>query len=204
MKNPVFAYGTYANLQSAVEKGKVKYPTYCWLHDRLQYAFVNKNGGIELVGIPKLVGALDNELVLSELKDGVYLIKGQHRITENSEPIFLAASYIIAIVATSGLTKKVRRITVDDIEDYDVAGGIVTKNTKTVTTEYLEENHYVTEGYIDRVAEALRISLETELKGYVDSIISEQVAAILPEELDKILQPYTLDDIRSLFDAQSV
>lgn len=204
MKNPVFAYGTYAKLQSAVEKGKVKYPTYCWVHDRLQYAFVNKDGGIELVGIPKLVGTLDNELILSELKDGVYLIKGQHRITEDSEPVFLAASYIIAIVATSGLTKKVRRITVDDVEDYDVSGGIVTKNTKVVTTEYLDENHYVTEGYVDRAMEALRISLETELKDYVDSIIAEQVAAILPEELDKILQPYSLEDIRDLFDVHSI
>lgn len=204
MKNPVFAYGTYANLQAAIEKGKIKYPTYCWLHDRLQYAFVNKDGDIELVGIPKLIGTLDNELILSELKDGVYLIKGQHRITETSEPVFLAASYIIAIVATSGLTKKVRRITVDDIEDYDVTGGIITKNTKTVTVEYLEENHYVTEGYVDRAMEALRITLEAEMKEYVDSIIAEQVAAILPEELDKILQPYTLDDIRDLFDVHSI
>ena len=200
MKNPVFAYGTYAKLESAVRSGKVKYPTYCWVHDSLQYAFVNKNGDIELVGLPKLTGTLKNEIILSELVDGVYLIKGQHRIAESSETVYLSASYIIAIVATDGLNKKVRRITVDQIEDYTVdPTGEPTKSDGYVTAQYLTDHHYVTDAYVDEKIVALEISLKTELREYVDAVVAEQVAALVPGEIDKYIGTVPSDDVSALF-----
>ena len=50
----------------------------------------------------------------------------------------------------------------------------------------------------------MRESLEHELIDYVDDIIADQIAALLPEELDKVLQPVVEAEIRALFEDQSV
>ena len=115
MKAPVFAYGTMESLVKAVEKGKIKYPAYVWLKDTYQYAFVNKQKGIEVVGLPKLIGTLEKQIILSELDGGVYEIKGQYKITENGETVYLSASYVIAIIKQTDEGAKVRLITADNI-----------------------------------------------------------------------------------------
>lgn len=199
MKNPVFAYGSLDSLERAVERGKIHYPTYCWLRDTLQYAFVNKEGEIELVGIPKLTGTLDNQIILSDLKDGIYEIIGQHKIAESSETVYLAASYIFAIVATVDGVKKVRRITVDDIENFEVINGEVTQVEGYITSEYLVEHNYATEGYVDEMVAAMEISLKQELRDYVDDVVAEQVAALVPEEVQKYVDTVPASDVSDLF-----
>lgn len=204
MKAPVFAYGTMDALEKAIEKGKIKYPAYVWLKDTLQYAFINKNQQIELVGLPKLTGTLDQQLILSELSGGVYEIKGQYKITENAETVFLSASYVIAIIKRTEDGAKVRLITADNIYDFTTEGEDIIETDKNVTVKYLEEHNYVTEQQVDDKIAVMEITLKEELVHYVDEIIADQIAALLPEELNKILQPYTLDDIRNLFDVPSV
>ena len=203
MKAPVFAYGTMDALEKAIEKGKIKYPAYVWLKDTLQYAFINKNQQIELVGLPKLTGTLDQQLILSELSGGVYEIKGQYKITENAETVFLSASYVIAIVKRIENGAKVRLITADNIYDFTTEGEEIIGMDKNVTVNYLEEHKYVTEQQVDDKIAVMEITLKEELVHYVDEIIADQIAALLPEELDKILQPYSLDDVRSMFDVVS-
>lgn len=199
MKAPVFAYGTYAKLEDAVSKGKVKYPTYCWVSDRLQYAFVNKYGQIEIVGLPKLTGTLENEIIMSNLTDGVYEIKGQHRIAEGTEPVYLSASYIMGIVSSDGDTKKVRRITADDIEDWNVTNGEAERSQIYATDKYLEEKGYMTETAVDNKIAAMQETLEEEMKDYVDSIIAEQVAELVPEYIDLYIETVPLVDVEDLF-----
>lgn len=200
MKAPVFAYGTLAKLQAAVQSGKVTYPTYCWVSDTLQYAFVNKDLQIEIVGLPKLTGTLTKQIILSSLSDGIYEVKGQHKISEDSETIYLSASYILVIVSSDGDTKKVRRITADDIEDYAVSDTGTTERTSVVvTTAYLEEHHYSTEGYVDDKIAALKVTFEEEMKDYVDDIIKEQIAVLVPEEIEKHINTVPEADVRKLF-----
>lgn len=200
MKAPVFAYGTYDALKKAIQSGKIGYPTYAWVHDSLQYAFVNKNLQIEMVGIPKLTGTLDEEIILSELDDGVYTILGQHKVTPTSETVFLAASYIIAIIATDNDKKKIRRITADSIDDYVVDGETETKANTYVTEDYLTEHGYATASYVDAEVAALETSLKRDLLDYVDTIINQQVATLVPEVLDEVLQPVVEEEIRKIFD----
>lgn len=199
MKAPVFAYGTYAKLQDAVAKGKVKYPTYCWVCDTYQYAFVNKHGEIEIVGIPKLTGTLEKEVIMSGLSDGVYEIKGQHRIAEGTEPVYLSASYIVGIVASDGDSKKVRRITADDIEDWNVTNGETTRARIYATDQYLEEKGYMTEAAVDSKIAVMQETLEEEMKDYVDSIIAEQVAELVPEYVDLYIGTVPPEDVQDLF-----
>lgn len=204
MKAPVFAYGTMDALVTAVEKGKIKYPSYIWLKDTLQYAFVNKNQEIEVVGLPKLTGTLEKQLILSELNGGVYEIKGQYKVTEDAETVFLSASYVIAIVKQTTNGAKVRLITADDVLDFTTEGGEITDTDKNVTEKYLIEHGYVTETQVDEKIAVMEVTLKEELIDYVNDIIADQIAVLLPEELDKILQPYSLDDIQALFDIHSV
>lgn len=199
MRAPVFAYGTYGALVEAIADGKIKYPTYCWLKNTLQYAFVNKQGEIEIVGIPKITGTLDHEIIMCELPDGVYEIRGQHKIAESSETVYLSASYIVGIVASVGETKKIRRITADDIDDWEVVNGVATKARTYVTDTYLEEKGYVTESAVDTKIAVMQETLENEMKDYVNSIIAEQVAELVPEYVDAYVGTVPLEDVRDLF-----
>ncbi len=199
MKAPVFAYGSLEKLQEAVARGRIKYPTYCWVYDTSQYAFVNKEGAIEIAGLPKLTGTLDKQIILADLQDGVYEIKGQHKVTESDSTVYLSASYIIVIIASKDNKKRIRRITADNISDYVVENGVATKSSEYVTSDYLTEHNYVTEGYVDTKIEAMKISIEAELKDYVDSIIADQVAALVPEIVDEYVGTVPEDDIHDLF-----
>lgn len=200
MKAPVFAYGTMDALVKAVEKGKIKYPAYVWLKDSLQYAFVNKELGIEVVGLPKLTGTLDDQIVLSELDGGVYEIKGQYQVVDGAETVFLSASYIIVIVRHRDNETKVRIITADNIFDFTVINGEIVETDQNVTVKYLTEHEYVTETQVDDKIAAMAITLEQEIKDYVDSIIQEQIEELLPEEVDKLFSPVDENDVRKLFE----
>lgn len=200
MKAPVFAYGTMDALVKAIEKGKIKYPAYVWLKDSLQYAFVNKELGIEVVGLPKLTGTLDNQIVLSELDGGVYEIKGQYQVVDGAETVFLSASYIIVIVRHRDNETKVRIITADNIFDFTVVNGEIVETDQNVTVKYLTEHEYVTETQVDDKIAAMAITLEQEIKDYVDSIIQQQIEELLPEEVDKLFSPVDENDVRKLFE----
>ena len=200
MKAPVFAYGSLEKLQAAVASGRIKYPTYCWVYDTSQYAFVNKEGIIEIAGLPKLTGTLDKQIVLADLPDGVYEVKGQHKIADSDTTVYLSASYVIAIIASKDNQKKVRRITAYDISDWVVENDIATKSSSYVTTDYLVENGYATEGYVDTKIEAMKASIELELKDYVDDIIADQVAALVPEIVDDYVDTVPEEDIQALFE----
>lgn len=200
MKAPVFAYGTMDALVKAVEKGKIKYPAYVWLKDSLQYAFVNKELGIEVVGLPKLTGTLDNQIILSDLDGGVYEIKGQYQVVDGAETVFLSASYIIVIVRHRDDETKVRIITADNIFDFTVVNGEIIETDQNVTVKYLTEHEYVTETQVDDKIAAMAITLEQEIKDYVDSIIQEQIEELLPEEVDKLFSPVDENDVRKLFE----
>lgn len=205
MKAPVFAYGTMEALERVVESGQIKYPAYVWLKDTLQYAFVNKNSEIEVVGLPKLTGTLNEQIILSDLSGGVYEIKGQYKVSEDAETVYMSSAYIIAIIRQATDSTMIRLITADSILDFVVEEGIVTDTDKNVTEKYLTEHGYVTEDVVDSKIAAMEVTLKQEIKDYVDSIIAEQIAELLPEELDKILQPVVEEEIRKLFgDIQSI
>jgi hypothetical protein len=119
MKNPTFAHGKKANAIAAIESGKIKYPAYVFMQDVSQYGFVNKENELETVGIPTLVGTLDEKVILSSLEDGIYQVKGEHQITEDSTT-FVTSSYILAIVQTIDGIKKIRRITADESTVYSL------------------------------------------------------------------------------------
>lgn len=153
MLTPVFTHGTYENTIKAIQEGKIRYPAYCWIVDRGQYGFINKTNELEIIGIPEFVGTLDNVIILSDFDDGIYQVKGQHKVTSDAFTTFDTASFIFVIVQTIGDEKKIRRITADEIYDYTVIDGDVAHETTQVTTDYLDANGYVTDEDVAAIIE---------------------------------------------------
>lgn len=151
MLTPVFTHGTYENTIKAIQEGKIRYPAYCWIVDRGQYGFINKTNELEIIGIPEFVGTLDNVIILSDFDDGIYQVKGQHKVTSDAYTTFDTASFIFVIVQTIDGEQKIRRITADEIYDYVVIDGEVAHETTQVTTDYLDANGYVTDEDVSRI-----------------------------------------------------
>lgn len=194
IKNPIFAHGSEAAIKSLIESGEIKYPAYLWYTDSRTYNFLNKKGQIESVGFPKLIGTLENEIILADLPDGIYYVQGQYRVVSGSEPTFLAASYIVVLVGNNG--NKVRRITADDFEDYTIENGEIISKSSMLTEDYLIQHHYATEGYVDTAVAAMEESLKTELTEYFGYVLPGMVA----NEIDRQIQPIDEEDIEDIFD----
>ena len=195
MKAPIFTHGTYENTIKAIQEGKIKYPAYCWLTNIEQYGFLNKNNELETIGIPVLTGTIEKQIILSELNDGLYEIKGQYKITSESETIYIAGSNIICMVETVGEIKKIKRITSDEIVNYKIEDGVVTSDSY-ATEEYLREHGYTTTDYVDTKLTALKEEIEGEIETLVDPV----VRPLVEEIIDRDIQPVDNDDVRNLFD----
>ena len=200
MKAPVFAHGSLAELQSAIQTGKIKYPAYCLVYDTLQYAFVNKQAEIELVGMPKHTGNVEVPLILAELDNGVHMVSGSYKMTRDSENVHSSIAYFLVLVNKEGADTYIRTITANEISDFVInsEGGAIKTDT-VVTTEYLEEKGYTTEEELDVKVEALKVSVEEELKEYVDETVPTQVALLVPEEVQKYVSTATEEEIQDLF-----
>ena len=195
MLTPIFTHGTYANTIKAINEGKLRYPAYCWCVDTSQYGFVNKNNELEIIGIPTLVGTQENEIILSSLYDGLYEIKGQHKITANDETTYYSMSNILCIVQTINGKKKVKRITADQIEDCVVEEDLSVTRDIVATQEWIKEQGYADKTYIDYKFEILKQQIEDEIADLVLPIIRPVVVEVIDEEMGEI----DSGDIQNLF-----
>ena len=152
--------------------------------------------------IVNLIGTLDKPIMVSELDDGIYRIKGQYKISDLEETIYLSASDILMTVSKNNQNIEIKKITSDDITDYIITNSDIYKNTY-VTEQYLKDNNYTTTSYVDTKIEALEVSIKEDMRGYVQDAITE----VFGEELDKKIDdridekfvPMSDSQIRNLF-----
>lgn len=196
MKSPVFAHGRMENVRRAIENGTLKYPSYVWIDDTDQYAFLNKYEQLEICGIPQLVGTLENQIILSLLDDGLYQVKGNHKITANDPTTFLSASYVLCVVQTIDNQKKVKRITADEIVDYVIEEDLTVTKDAIATEKYLEQKGYADEDYIDAKIAALKLEIEDEIEVLVEPVIEPIVDRLLDIKIGSIDN----QEIEDLFD----
>lgn len=195
MKAPTFAHGTYEKVINAISSGKIKYPVYIWLDDTDQYSFLNKNGELEICGIPKKKGTLDSTLILSELADGLYQISGQYKITTDNETIYSSSIDILAIIQTKDDEKYICTITVDDIITYTVNSESIVTSDSVVTKNYLELKGYASTDYVNSAISVLEEKIKTELYLYID----EELDAKIEQKIDSNVLPVDDSDVRNLF-----
>lgn len=196
MLAPIFTHGTYENTIKAIQEGKIKYPSYLWISDRQQYGFLNKHNQLEVIGIPEFTGTLDNVLILSTFNDGLYQIKGVHKITAEDETVFSSGSNILVVIQTIDGVKKIRRITADDLSVYTINPDLSVSVETVATDTYLEEHGYATEGYVDNKIEVLKLEIENEIEELVTPIIRPIVEQIIDEEII----PESDENIEELFE----
>ena len=147
--------------------------------------------------IVNLVGTLDKPIMVSELDDGIYRIKGQYKISDLEETIYLSASDILMTVSKNNQNIEIKKITSDDITDYIITNSDISKNTY-VTEQYLKDNNYVTTAYVDTKIEALELSIKEDMRGYVQEAITE----VFGEELDKKIDDRIDEKIVPMSDSQ--
>lgn len=152
--------------------------------------------------IINLVGTPDSPITVSDLNDGVYKIKGQYKISNLEETVYLSASDVIITVIKNKNGVAIKRITSDDITDYTITDSEISKKIY-VTDEYLKDNNYTTVSYVDIKIEALKTSIKEDLKTYVQSVINDLFNDALDERIDarigEHIQPTSNDKINNLF-----
>ena len=147
--------------------------------------------------IVNLVGTLDEPIMVSELDDGIYRIKGQYKISDLEKTIYLSASDILMTVSKNNQNIEIKKITSDNITDYIITNSDISKNTY-VTEQYLKDNNYTTTSYVDTKIEALEVSIKEDMRGYVQEAITE----VFGEELDKRIDDRIDEKIVPMSDSQ--
>ena len=156
--------------------------------------------------VDNLVGTLDNPILITTLSSGIYKVKGQYKIIETEETVYLSASGDLILVETSDNGKHIRQFTKDTIQDYVIADNDIKKETY-ITDKYLSEHGYVGTEYVDRKVIALEETIKTETQVYVEQvverIITERVDVIIDErlevKLDEKIQAVSNSDVTNLF-----
>ena len=202
MLAPIFTHGTYANTIKAIQEGKIKYPCYCWITDTEQYGFLNKNNELEVIGIPELTGTPENELILSALQDGIYQIRGQHKITADDPTVYFSMTPVIGLIQTIDGKKKIKRITADEIMDYVIEEDLSVTRDVIVTESYLKSKGYADEEYVDRKIAAMEAVILEEVETALPEMITPIVRPVVEQVVDETVQDIDEDDIDDLFDEE--
>lgn len=199
MLAPIFTHGTYANTIKAIQEGKIKYPSYCWITDKGQYGFLNKQNQLEVIGIPELTGTIQNKIILASLDDGLYQVKGQYKITDDHPTTFDSTSFILVVVQTIGGVKKVRRIDAESLTAYTINDDLSVTEDEVATKDYLDEKGYVTTDYVDAKIAALEEIILEDVEAALPDMIAPLVRPVVDEEIDRMIQPEDNRNIEDLF-----
>lgn len=199
MKYPAFAHGSMVNIKKAIAEGRIKYPTYIWCTDLDVYCFLNKDGELEQCGIPQLTGTIQNKIILSALDDGLYQVKGQHKITDDHPTTFDSTSFILVVVQTVGGVKKVRRIDAESLTAYTINDDLSVTEDEVATKDYLDEKGYVTADYVDAKIAALEEIILEDVEAALPDMIAPLVRPVVDEEIERMIQPEDNQNIEDLF-----
>ena len=152
--------------------------------------------------IINLIGDLDNPIIIDKLDAGIYNIKGQYKISNLIETIYLSASSVIVMVEKDGGVTHIKHITTDQIIDFFISDNSVTSH-EYITDQYLKDNNYVTADYVDNKIAALEQSINEDIEKYISDIVDKQFSSMLDEKIDaKIdekIQPVDNSQVQSLF-----
>ena len=152
--------------------------------------------------IINLVGTLDDPIMVSELDCGIYNIKGQYKISNLIETIYLSASSVIVMVKKDGDATRIKHITTDQITDFFISGDSITFQ-EYITDQYLKDNNYSTTNYVDSKIAALEQSIKADIQQYISDIVEEQFSTVLDEKIeskiDEKIKPVENSQVQKLF-----
>lgn len=133
--------------------------------------------------IENMIGTLDNVIIIKDLNNGYYKIKGQYKIFEDDETVYLSVDGDLFLIESSNDVKYIKRFTKDSIFDFTVDDNGIEKQVY-ITDKYLENRGYATTEYIDSKMTAFEEAIREDIGDYVETIITEKVNTIIDEQLD--------------------
>ena len=156
--------------------------------------------------IENLVGTFENPIMVSTLLSGTYKIKGQYKITNEDETVYLSADGDLFLIEISEDVKYIKRFTKDSIFDFTIDTDGITKK-KYITDEYLRECGYASTEYVDAKMIAFEETIKADIEAYVEStveqVITEKVDTIINERFEEKfndnIEGITEEEVRSLF-----
>ena len=152
--------------------------------------------------IVNLIGDLDDPIIIDKLDTGIYNVKGQYKISNLIETIYLSASSVLIIVEKDRSVTHIKHITTDKIADFFISDNSVTSH-EYITDQYLKDNNYATTDYVDNKISALEQSINEDIEKYISDIVDKQFSSMLDEKIDaKInekIQPVDNSQVQSLF-----
>ena len=144
--------------------------------------------------IVNLEGTLGNTIIVDELDNGIYNIKGQYKIDSSDVTLNISANEILFMVEKSDDSIKIKQISHDNITDYLVLDGVITSDTY-ITSEYLSQCDYATKEYVDIKIAALQESINENVREYISDIVDEQLGTVLDEKIENSMSDFLLDHI---------
>ena len=144
--------------------------------------------------IINLEGTLGNTIIVDELDNGIYNIKGQYKIDSSDVTLNISANEILFMVEKSDDSIKIKQISHDNITDYLVLDGVITSDTY-ITSEYLSQCDYATKEYVDIKIAALQESINNDVQKYIADIVDEQLGTVLDEKIENSMSDFLLDHI---------
>lgn len=144
--------------------------------------------------IVNLEGIVGNTIIVDELDNGIYNIKGQYKIDSSDITLNISANEILFMVEKSDDSIKIKQISHDNITDYLVLDGVITSDTY-ITSEYLSQCDYATKEYVDIKIAALQESINNDVQKYIADIVDEQLGTVLDEKIENSMSDFLLDHI---------
>lgn len=155
--------------------------------------------------IYQLEGSLVTPIILDQQENGIYKVSGQYRISDKLETIYSSQSGYLFLVEQDTNVSYIKVITPRKIEEFTVTSSDVTK-TELVTVEYLENNKYATEDYVDNsITElAAKTFMRADADAYIEEFLkngigNDIIQEIVENKLSNEISSATSMDIDSLF-----
>lgn len=124
-------------------------------------------------------------VILDTLKEGFYKVNGVYKISEYLDTIFSSySSNLFWIHYGDSGEKYIKRIGATDITDWviNIDGSILTAIVP--TTEWLTEQGYITEPYVDTKIAAMEFVNKNELEEYVQNVVLASINSLVIEVID--------------------
>lgn len=147
--------------------------------------------------IVNLKGTSEAPIIIGELSEGVYYISGQYVFIADDKNINFAMRDLLFITDGNGNIKK---ITSKNIINYTITDDGV-KEDLFVTTEFIKQQGFATEKYVDTKIAALDFLTKNDLSTYVDLVFDETFDKKVEEKVESALSQSaaTENDITTLF-----
>lgn len=146
-------------------------------------------------------------VVLDTLKEGFYKVNGSYKISDSIDTVFSSySSNLFWVHHGEDGTVYVKRIGATDITDYVINVDGTYSVAIVPTTEWLKEQGYVTEPYIDAKIAALDFVNKTEIEEYVQNVVLQQIDTIVNERIELAINdkfmPTTDKEIIDIFQSK--